>query len=486
MLKTVPQERIRTLTRVPPNREGAFVLYWMTANRRLESNFSLQRAVELARQWNKPLLILESLRLRYRWASERFHRFVLDGMIDNAMAASRTNAFYLAHVESQSEGPGLMEWMAGNACAMVTDDFPCFFHPVLYERVVQHWPCCVELVDSNGILPMHGTDRIFTVAHSYRLYMQKEIASHLDAFPEIDPLANLPSVAPPVQLHDAARRWSLHSLEGLRAIDLSTIPIDHRVSPTEVRGGSLAANEVLQRFADHRMGAYAEARNRPEHEGASGLSPYLHFGHLSAHQVFHRITQAVGWSPEYLGKPNGKMHGYWKVDLNAEAFLDQLLTWREIGFNQCSHVRNYDRYESLPAWALKTLEDHANDPRPSVYKLEQFENAATHDPLWNAAQRQLAREGRIHNYLRMLWGKKILHWSASPRDALRIMIELNNKYALDGRDPNSYSGIFWVLGRFDRAWGPERPIFGKIRYMTSESTARKYDVQRYLSTYSHF
>ena len=146
----------------------------------------------------------------------------------------------------------------------------------------------------------------------------------------------------------------------------------------------------------------------------------------------------------------------------------------------CFHRNDYERYSSLPDWAKKTLQQHANDPRAHLYDQDLFDAAETHDPLWNAAQRQLAQSGKVHNYLRMLWGKKILEWSASPQEALKTMIHLNNKYAVDGRDPNSYSGIFWVLGRYDRAWGPERPIFGKIRYMSSENTARKYRTTRYL------
>ena len=161
-------------------------------------------------------------------------------------------------------------------------------------------------------------------------------------------------------------------------------------------------------------------------------------------------------------------------------FLDQLITWRELGYNMCALRDDYDRYESLPFWAEKTLQDHTKDRRLYKYTIDQFEAGKTHDPLWNAAQMQLVREGRLHNYLRMLWGKKILEWSGSPPEALRIMIELNNKYGLDGRDPNSYSGIFWVLGRYDRPWGPERAIFGKIRYMSSEHTARKIRVKDFI------
>jgi deoxyribodipyrimidine photo-lyase len=150
----------------------------------------------------------------------------------------------------------------------------------------------------------------------------------------------------------------------------------------------------------------------------------------------------------------------------------------------CHHRADYERYESLPGWARATLDAHAADERSHVYPLDAFESSDTHDPLWNAAQTQLRREGRIHNYLRMLWGKKILEWTASPREALAVMIELNNKYALDGRDPNSYSGIFWVLGRYDRPWAPERPVFGTIRYMSSENTARKLRGRKYVERYA--
>jgi deoxyribodipyrimidine photo-lyase len=167
----------------------------------------------------------------------------------------------------------------------------------------------------------------------------------------------------------------------------------------------------------------------------------------------------------------------------AESFLDELITWRELGYNFCHQRRDYEKYSSLPDWARATLEVHASDKREHMYSLAEFENAATHDELWNAAQRELVREGRIHNYLRMLWGKKILEWTASPEQALEVMIELNNKYALDGRNPNSYSGIFWILGRYDRPWGPERKIFGKIRYMSSANTARKVHVDDYLAKY---
>ena len=461
----------------------------MTAFRRTQSNFALQRAVEIAQQIQKPLVILEAVRCNYRWASHRFHRFILDGMVDNATNTQRSNALYVAYVEPESEnGSGLIEHFSSHAAAVVSDDFPCFFHPAMYERFASRLMCSVELVDSNTILPMRAMDRTFSVAHSYRRAMQKEIAHGLPQFPEVNPLNNL--VVPKLKSLPSSllQQWPLWIGEDaprkISNLSLDTLPIDKGVVPTGEKGGSTQGALVVDRFFTHRLSSYSEARNEPEQAGSSWLSPYLHFGQVSPHTLFERLADACEWSPSKLGKPNGKMTGFWNMSEDAEAFLDQLMTWREIGFNMCSREKNYDRFESLPDWAQTTLDQHEQDKRPWVYSLEEFEQAKTHDSLWNAAQTQLRCEGRIHNYLRMLWGKKILHWTATPRQALKVMIELNNKYALDGRDPNSYSGIFWVLGRYDRAWGPERPVFGKIRYMTSESTQSKFHVKQYVKQYS--
>ncbi|MEZ6020283.1 MAG: hypothetical protein R3F17_09325 [Planctomycetota bacterium] len=196
--------------------------------------------------------------------------------------------------------------------------------------------------------------------------------------------------------------------------------------------------------------------------------------------MFDAVAGQQGWHASALGeKGSGAREGWWGMDAGPEAFLDQLVTWRELGLHRSRTDPKFGRYEGLPDWARASLAEHKDDRRDPVYTLAQFEAAQTHDELWNAAQNQLRREGIMHNYLRMLWGKKILHWSRSPQEAHRIMVELNNKYALDGRDPNSDSGIGWVLGLFDRAWGPERPVFGKIRYMSSDSTRRKLRVAGY-------
>jgi deoxyribodipyrimidine photo-lyase len=266
---------------------------------------------------------------------------------------------------------------------------------------------------------------------------------------------------------------------------LDGLPIDHEVRPGPLSGGPVAGARRLQAFLDAGLDGYLEARDHPDLDAGSGLSPYLHFGHVAAHQVLEGVLTREGWTPERLSpRAIGAREGWWGLSPSAEAFLDQAITWRELGFNMSDKRADADQFDSLPPWAIATLEKHAADPREHLYSLDAFAAASTHDPLWNAAQRQLLTEGRLHNYLRMLWGKKILEWTRTPREALGIMVELNNKYALDGRDPNSASGIFWVLGRYDRPWGPERPVFGTVRYMSSENAARKLRVREYLRRHS--
>lgn len=486
----VPASRIQACNPAAVRGEGEFVLYWMIAFRRLSSNFSLQRAVELALELRKPLVVFEPLRIGYRWASDRIHRFVIDGMADNAARiASLQNPgiLYFPYVEPLPDADkGLLAALAKRACVIVTDDFPSFFLPRMVSAAAARLPVRLEAVDSNGLLPLRATDRVFTTAFSFRAYLQKQLPAHLDEFPIANPLkgVRLPSLKslPP----DITTRWpavSAKLLAGDRA-ELAALPIDHSVSIVAARGGSTAARQRLTKFLDQHLPHYAAGANDPDSDNRSGLSPYLHFGHISSHELFHELMLREEWSPASLGeKTGGKREGWWGASPGAESWLDEFITWRELGYNMTSHRDDYDQYESLPDWARATLAKHERDSRQFVYSLDEFAMAATHDPLWNAAQTQLVREGRIHNYLRMLWGKKILEWTATPRDALDVMIELNNKYALDGRNPNSYSGIFWVLGRYDRPWGPERPIFGNIRYMSSDSTKRKVSVGAYLKAY---
>ncbi|BCA80641.1 FAD-binding domain-containing protein [Desulfuromonas sp. AOP6] len=485
-MTAVPPLRLRSLNDKAPRPEGQFVLYWMVAFRRLGWNFALQHAVELARQYQRPLLVVESLRCDYPWASDRLHSFLLDGMADNARLLRESPVSYHPYVEPRpGAGEGLIPFLARSACAIVSDDFPCFILPDMLQTAAAQSSVAFTAVDSNGILPLRATETLYPSAYAFRRFLQKNLVGPLLSPPQADPLHGqpLPELKQlPEELH---QRWPACPVEQLQKPQtlLAELPLDHSVPPVDIKGGPLAAREAMEDFLQHKLSRYAAERNEPEADVTSGLSPYLHFGHISAHQIVHELLQAQDWSPHRLeSKPRGQKEGWWGLDVNAEAFLDQLITWRELGFNMCAHNPKYDRYESLPPWVRASLETHADDPRQYLYTLDEFAAGATHDLLWNAAQRQLVREGRMHNYLRMLWGKKILEWTRHPRQALEVMIELNNRYALDGCDPNSTSGIFWCLGRYDRPWG-ERPIFGKIRTMSSERTAKKVQVRKYLETY---
>ncbi len=465
--------------------EGQYILYWMIAARRTRWNFAFERAADWAKQLGKPLIVFEPLRVGYLWASDRLHRFIIEGMLDNREALADTTVVYYPYVEPTPDADkGLLAALAERACVIVTDEFPAFFLPRMVTAAARRLTVRVEIVDSNGLWPLHATEQVFTSAYQFRRFLQKNLPEHLEVSPKANPLARvvLPKATVPRAI---TNNWPAAKLERLLADGgLSDLPIDHRVGPASFRGGPVAAGKTLKRFLDRNLARYGEDRNDPEADVASGLSPYLHFGHIATHEIFHKLAEREGWGPKKLAaKATGKREGWWGMTPAAESFLDELITWRELGYNMCAHRDDYDKYESLPDWARLTLEKHARDKRSHHYTLRQLERAETYDKLWNAAQRQLVREGRMHNYLRMLWGKKILEWTPSPREALAVMIELNNKYAVDGRDPNSYSGIFWCLGRYDRPWGPERKIFGKIRYMSSENTARKLPVEGYLERY---
>lgn len=484
----VPAERIIAVCHAPLRPSGDFVLYWMLAAHRIGWNFGLQRAVEWGRELGKPLVVLETLLSGRSWDADRHHRFALEGMTDNLRLLRQRNICAYPFVEERPGQAGeLVAALAQHACAVVVDDCPAHVYAAEVQTVGRGLEVCCEAVDSNGLLPLRAAERVFPTAHAFRRFLQRELKPHLRQMPQSDPLRGQRLPGPATLPADIVGRYPPAS-EALLAGDasaLAQLPLDHSVGPVAIRGGPVAAGATLRRFVEDKLPFYAEARAHPDRDGTSGLSAYLHWGHISAHQVFSEVMRAQGWGVECLAaRATGARSGWWGVDANAESFLDELITWRELGYNMAWQVEGYDRYETLPRWALDTLERHARDERPYLYTLEELELAHTHDALWNAAQRQLVREGRVHNTLRMLWGKKILEWSPTPQEALRVMIELNNRYGLDGRNPNSYSGILWCLGRYDRAWGPERPVFGTVRYMSSTNTARKVRVREYIRRFA--
>ncbi len=474
-MAVAPSNRIHTPHPRPVRGDGDYVLYWMVAARRPHDNWALEHAVARAKELGKPLVVFEPLRRAYPWASERFHTFVLEGMEVNGMAFAEAGVRYLPYVEPEEDADkGLIAALAEKAALVVTDAYPTYFLPRMVAAAAAAIPRRFEVVDSLGLIPLAATPKGFARAHDFRRWIQKNARPFLKAFPAADPLADYDQGL--AQLPDLSR-WIGPDGQDVR-LDVG----GPGASP--LVGGWVAAEARFRRWLRDGLTAYADGRNHPDDDAASGLSPYLHFGHIGIHGVLRALFARDDWSPDRLApQATGKREGWWGCSPEVEAFLDEAVTWREVGHVFAHHVADHDRYESLPDWARLTLDEHRADAR-HVYSLDALEQARTDDDIWNAAQRQLVRTGVMNNYLRMLWGKKVLQWSASPEEALDRLIHLNNTYALDGRDPNSYSGIFWCFGRFDRAWGPERPIFGKVRYMTSDSTRKKLRLSEYLSRWS--
>ena len=309
----------------------------MIAARRTCWNFALDRAIDWARRLNRPLVVFEPLRVAYPWASDRLHRFVLEGMRDNALRSAASPVYYYPYVEPAVDADkGLLAELAGHAAVVVTDDYPCFFLPRMVRSAAAKLPVLLEAVDSNGLVPLRATEKVFPTAYAFRRYLQRELADHLTDAPHARPLARLDLPRLARLPKGITRRWppATPALLGAQTAALSRLPIDHAVGPAAFGGGTAAAQRSLRTFLQRRLAGYVADRNEPDLDAGSGLSPYLHFGHLSAYEAFHAVMRHEGWTPDRLGsKVTGKRTGWWGVSAAAEAFLDQLVTWRELGFN---------------------------------------------------------------------------------------------------------------------------------------------------------
>jgi deoxyribodipyrimidine photo-lyase len=375
----VAATRVRAANQRRIRPDGSYVLYWMIAARRAAWNFALDRAVDHARALRKPLVVFEALEVDYPWASDRLHCFVMQGMHDNVRAFAGSPVTYFPYVEPHpGAGRGLLEALARAACLVVTDEFPCFFLPRIVSAAAARLDVCLEVVDGNGMIPLAAADRAFTTAASFRRFVQRTLPGHVTVSPRPRPLENVELDSLPALPHDVSEQWASASPELLAgaASAVKTLPIDHEVPVVAMRGGAGAAQDALETFVAERLARYGKLHQEPEADVTSRLSPYLHFGHLAAHQVFVRVMRHEGWSMRHIaGKPaNGAREGWWGIRPSTERFLDQLIVWRELGYNMCAkRPDNYDRYESLPAWAQDTLQAHRRDPRPHVYDLATLE-----------------------------------------------------------------------------------------------------------------
>ncbi len=494
----VQQVRITNLNDCEINKDGEFVLYWMIASRRLHYNSGLQRAVEIAAYLDKPLLVIEAVSASHKFANDRILTFMIQGLVQNQQEFESRGVRFIPWVSTPLQsGTGLMQRLSKKACAVITDMFPTYYPNEILKIAKQQINVRFEAVDSNGILPIDIAKRSFPTAHSFRRHLHDHFVTWWSNLPKHDPTdidhdlsmdeADYQEILRTCEVKPTPLEWMWRVTQGgtIGEEALTALDIDHSVPPVySMEGGRNEALRRLSSFMAKGLDRYHTHRNNPTECAASGLSPWFHFGHLSTTEVVKQILDREKWSPEKIdGSRRSSRSGWWGLSEPIESFLDQILTWRELGFNFAYYNHNHTSIDSIPEWAKESLKTHLNDPREN-YSFKQLEDAETSDELWNAAQRQLKRLGIIHNYMRMIWGKRILEWAPDPETAAKWMIELNDKWALDGRDPNSYTGIFWVMGRHDRAWGPERPIFGKVRYMSSANTARKINVKEYLSRWA--
>jgi deoxyribodipyrimidine photo-lyase len=488
VMKNINSNRVFRKNRIEPKPEGEYVLYWMQINRRFQYNYALEYAVGWADKLGKPLLILEAFSCDYPWASDRIHTFMMQGMKEHLEYAEKKNLNYISYPEDR---PGrylkLLKELVSGASLLVTDEYPVFIMRERNERLPGEFDVPYYTVDSNGLIPLGLTEKAPYSAYFFRKIMQKNFKEVYTHSPDSDPLSNI-RINLSINLN-LTKEWMDDIKDAQSRFQdiqrfISKLDIDHEVKPVKWEGTRSAALGMLGYFIKDGLPEYEDKRNHPDAEKTSKLSPWLHFGKISEFEIVKAVLdhQPEGWGLDDIKYNKGSTGGFFNGDPQIDAFLDELITWRETGFHFAHHTPHYDRFESLPEWARKTLDEHRDDQREWIYSLDEFTRSETHDEIWNAAQAQLREEGIIHNYLRMLWGKKILEWTPDPETALEIMIELNNRFAIDGRDPNSYSGIFWCLGRFDRAW-QERPVYGKIRYMTSESTRKKVKLDQYLKKF---
>ncbi|AZI41553.1 deoxyribodipyrimidine photolyase [Deinococcus psychrotolerans] len=438
----IQQQRLQTLKTGTPG-GGQYVLYWMQASVRTTFNHALEYAIEQANELEQPLIVAFGLTPSYPEANQRSYLFLLEGLRDVQHNLEQRK---IGFVMKFGHPPEEMLKLAQQASLVITDraylrpsrDWRTWLADQLKVPLIQ--------VESDAVVPIETTSgKQEWAARTIRPKLHKLMDGFLVA---LEPRTiKVPSLA---------------LLDGVDVSDpqqvLAGLDIDRSVLPGEESGGEDAAQARLTQFITGGLQHYDERRNNPLLDGASRLSAYLHFGHLSPIDAVLRAREQGG--------------------AGLDAFVEELVVRRELSFNLCFYNPQYDQYAGLPDWCRKTLAEQESDEREYLYTRDELEAAQTHDPYWNAAQNQMVRTGRMHNYLRMYWGKKVLEWSETPQQAYEVLVYLNNKYEADGRNANSYAGINWVFGTHDRPWA-RRPIFGTVRYMVAGGLKRKFDADAY-------
>jgi deoxyribodipyrimidine photo-lyase len=441
----IQKERIQFLNK-KEMKKGKYILYWMQASQRAEYNHALEYAILKANALYQPLIVFFGITDHFPEANERHYFFMLEGLREVKESLEKRGIQMV--IRHQSPERGVLP-LAQKASLTVVDRGYLKIQRAWREDASKRMDCPLIQVESDVVVPVEeASPKEEYAAATIRPKISKKLNSFLVPLKEHDPAA--------ASLSFDFDSFDIDDLE--KAI--SKLPIDRSVQRVNsFHGGIREAKKHLQVFLEKKLDHFAELRNDPTLDYLSHMSPYLHFGQISPLYIALKVSKTD--SP-----------GKW-------AYLEELIVRRELSMNFIFYNETYDSFKGIPEWAKKTFKTHQRDKRPYLYSPEELENGRTHDPYWNAAQREMARKGKMHGYMRMYWGKKILEWSRTPEEAFRVALDLNNKYELDGRDPNGFTGVAWCFGKHDRPWG-ERQIFGNVRYMNDNGLRRKFDADGYV------
>ncbi len=426
------------------------VVYWMSRDQRVHDNWALLFAQKLALEKKKSLVVIFNLVPDFLEATIRQYGFMLKGLQEVEKELSKFNIpFFLTTGRPEEELPQILKNI--NASILVSDFDPLKIKRIWKRDVAKQISIPFYEVDAHNIVPcLYVSDKIEFAAYTLRPKIHKALIEFLDEFLKLKKMDKS-------EISSDKIDWGI--IRKFLKIDFDVKEVDW------IKPGEAAALKSLKNFLKNKFDQYNDFRNDPTKDGQSNLSPYLHFGQISA--------QRIALETEKL---NGNKE-------SAKSFLEELIVRRELADNFCYFNKNYDSFDGFHNWAKTSLNEHRKDEREFVYNLKEFETAKTHEDLWNAAQMEMVKTGKMHGYMRMYWAKKILEWTKSPEDALKIAIHLNDKYELDGRDPNGYTGIAWSIGGIhDRPWF-ERPVYGKIRYMNRNGAEKKFYIRAYIGKF---
>ncbi len=433
-------------------KKGRCVIYWMQASQRVHDNYAFNTAIRWANKLNVPLVVYFGLWENYPAANERAYLFMLEGLREVEAALAKQAVSFVLRVEDPTEGlPRLCNEL--DPCLVVSEDNSLSHARKMRQELARNLRVYFVLVDANTVIPQTEFPREEEAPHQFRARVERLLPDHLKGLPQL-------------KVKKSAARWKIksQSLIDYKKV-LSDLSIDRSVAPSrDFKGGRLEGERLLSVFVRLKLPFYKDNRNDPSMDGTSDLSPYLHFGQLSARQVAAEVVRSMA------------------EEAQKAVFLEELVVRREMAFNFVRYNLNYDNIKGCPLWAQESLHRHRDDWRGYSYTAEQFEKAQTHDRLWNASQLELIKRGKIHGFLRVVWAKRILEWSPDVREAFEIAINLNNKFALDGRGPSSFAGVARAIGgKHDAPVVTERKIFGLVRSINVDKLARRFNTEAYIS-----